>query len=136
MSARFDMSDVRRLERHLARAIPRARRDARAVVRRGAVNIKKDWKANARASAPKHAPQYPRSIGFDFGAYGPDIFMAIIGPENLHRTRGSQGALGAILEYGSVHNPPHRDGGRALDVEEPRFEAQMALIADRGLTWW
>jgi hypothetical protein len=131
MSARFDMSDVRRLERHLARVIPRARRDARAVVRRGAVNIKKDWKANARSTAPKHAKHYPRSISFDVNNYGPDIIMAIIGPDK----GGPQGALGNLLEYGSVKNPPHRDGGRALDVEEPRFDAQMALIADRGLAW-
>lgn len=129
---RFDMSDVRRLERHLARVVPRARRDARAVVRRGAVNIKRDWRANARSTAPKHARLYPGSIGFDFGAYGPDLFMAIIGPDK----GGPQGALGNLLEYGSVHNPPHRDGGRALDAEEPRFEAQMALIVDRGLAWW
>ena len=132
MTARFDMSDVRRLERHLARAIPRARRDARAVTMRGAMNIKRDWKSNARATAPKHAPAYPSSIGFDFAAYGPDIWMAIIGPDKA----GPQGALGNLLEYGSVHNPPHRDGGRALDAEEPRFEAQMAIIAARGLAWW
>ncbi len=132
MSVRFDMGDVRRLERHLARAVPRARRDARAVTMRGAMNIKRDWKSNARSSAPKHAPAYPSSIGFDLAAYGPDIWMAIIGPDK----GGPQGALGNLLEYGSVHNPPHRDGGRALDVEEPRFEAQLALIAERGLAWW
>jgi hypothetical protein len=132
MDNRFDMSDVRRLERHLARAIPRARRDARAVTRRGAMNIKRDWKSNARSSAPKHAPLYPSSINFDFAAYGSDIFMAIIGPDK----GGPQGPLGNLLEYGSVKNPPHRDGGRALDVEEPRFEAQLALIAERGLAWW
>ncbi|MFF4536544.1 hypothetical protein [Streptomyces aureus] len=131
-TARFDMSDVRRLEAHLLRAIPRARRDARMVVRKGAVNIKKDWRSNARASAPKHAPAYPSSISFDVAAYGPDVTLAIIGPDK----GGPQGALGNLLEYGSVKNPPHRDGGRALDVEEPRFEAQMALIAARGLAWW
>jgi hypothetical protein len=131
-SAHFDMGDVRRLERHLARAIPRARRDARMVVRKGATNIKKDWRANARGSAPKHAPAYPRSISYDVAAYGPDVTLAIIGPDK----GGPQGALGNLLEYGSVKNPPHRDGGRALDVEEPRFEAQMALIAERGLAWW
>jgi hypothetical protein len=130
--ARFDMGDVRRLERHLARAIPRARRDTRSVIVRGAVNIKKDWRANARASAPKHAPAYPRTIGFDVSAYGRDIFIATIGPDK----GGPQGALGNLLEYGSVHNAPHRDGGRALDTEQPRFEAQLALIAERGLAWW
>ncbi|MEV6696227.1 hypothetical protein AB0M68_03565 [Streptomyces sp. NPDC051453] len=131
-SARFDMSDVRRLERHLARVVPRARRDTRAVVVRGAVNIKKDWKANARATARKHGRHYPRSVGYDMGSYGPDIFMAIIGPDK----GATQGALGNLLEYGSVKNPPHNDGGRALATELPRFEEQLALIAERGLAWW
>jgi hypothetical protein len=130
---RFDTSDVRRLERHLARVVPRARRDARMVVRKGAMNIKRDWRANARATGRKHAGKlYPRTVSYDVAAYGPDVTLAIIGPDK----GGSQGALGNILEYGSVKNPPHRDGGRALDVEEPRFEAQMALIAARGLAWW
>jgi len=132
MRARFDMRDVRRLERHLVRAVPRARRDARAVTMRGAVNIKRDWRSNARASSGRHAPHYPGTIGFDFAAYGPDLWMATIGPDK----GGPQGALGNILEYGSVKNPPHRDGGRALDAEEPLFEAQMAIIVARGLAWW
>ncbi|MER6531158.1 hypothetical protein [Streptomyces sp. NPDC001508] len=126
------MSDVRRLERHLARSIPRLRRDARAVTMRGAVNIKRDWRANARQTAGKHGRLYPRSIGFDFAAYGPDIWMAVIGPDKV----GPQGALGNLLEYGSVHNPPHNDGGRALAAELPRFEAQIQLLAERGLAWW
>ncbi|MFJ1653698.1 hypothetical protein ACIOC2_20370 [Streptomyces sp. NPDC088337] len=132
MSAQVDTSEVRRLERHLTRSIPRLRRDARAVTRRGAVNIKKDWRANARATGRKHARLYPNSISFDFAAYGPDLFMAVIGPD-----KGSkQGALGNLLEYGSAKNPPHNDGGRALDAETPRFEAQMQLLAERGLAWW
>ncbi|MFH9977943.1 hypothetical protein ACH4ND_01520 [Streptomyces sp. NPDC017179] len=132
MGMRVDTSEVRRLERHLTRSIPRLRRDARQVTRRGAVNIKRDWRANARATGRKHAKLYPRSISFDFAAYGPDLFMAIIGPDK----GGPQGALGNVLEYGSVKNPPHNDGGRALDAEMPRFEAQMALLAERGLAWW
>lgn len=132
MSARFDMRDVRRLELHLLRSIPRARRDARAVVMRGAVNIKRDWRANARASSGRHAPLYPSSISFDVSRYGRDIFRAEIGPDK----GAPQGALGNLLEYGSVHNPPHRDGGRALDAEQPRFEEQMAIVVARGLAWW
>ncbi|MER6435426.1 hypothetical protein ABT275_03555 [Streptomyces sp. NPDC001185] len=130
--ARFDMSDLRRLERHLARSIPLARRDTRAVVVRGAMNIKKGWRSNARSTAPKHAPLYPRTISYDVAGYGRDIVMATIGPDK----GGPQGALGNLLEYGSVKNPPHRDGGRALDAEEPRFEAQLALVLERGLAWW
>lgn len=128
----FDMGDVRRLERHLARVVPQARRDTRGVMMRGAVNIKRDWRANARASAPKHAPHYPRTIGFDLHMFGPDQLLAIIGPEKT----GRQGALGNLLEYGSANNPPHNDGGRALAAELPAFEAQLELIVARGLAWW
>jgi len=132
LSARFDMGDVRRLERHLARSIPRVRRDARGVVTRGAVNVKNNWRNNAQATGRKHAKHYPRSIGFDIAGYGPDIWAATIGPDK----GGPQGALGNLLEYGSVHNPPHNDGGRALAAELPRFSAQMELLAARGLAWW
>lgn len=131
-TARFDMSDVRRLERHLARSIPRVRRDARAVTMRGAVNVKNSWRANAAQTSGKHAKHYPRTIGFDIAAYGPDLVMAIIGPDK----GGPQGALGNLLEYGSVKNPPHNDGGRALATEMPQFLAQMELLAARGLAWW
>ncbi|MFB7288978.1 hypothetical protein [Actinacidiphila glaucinigra] len=127
----FDMSDVNRLERHLTRGIPQARRDARAVTRRGAMNIKRDWAQNARASAPRHAPAYPRSISYDVYPYTPDMTIAEIGPDKGR----TQGALGNLLEYGSVHNPPHNDGGRALAVELPRFEAQIAAIVARGMAW-
>jgi hypothetical protein len=128
----FDMRDVRRLQRHLARVVPQARRDTRAVMVRGALNIKMEWRQNARQSAPKHAPAYPRTIGYDLLTFGPDQLLAIIGPDKA----GRQGALGNLLEYGSVKNPPHNDGGRALVNEVPRFEAQMELIQQRGLTWW
>jgi hypothetical protein len=65
-------------------------------------------------------------------AYGPDIFAATIGPNKA----GPQGALGNLLEYGSVKNPPHNDGGRALASELPRFTAQLEILATRGLAWW
>ncbi|MCX5601624.1 hypothetical protein OOK29_26080 [Streptomyces phaeochromogenes] len=128
----FDMRDVRRLERHLARSIPRMRQDTRAVVMRGALNVKNDWRANARATARKHGKHYPRTVSFDVIPFGRDLWLATIGPTKS----GTQGALGNLLEYGSVNNPPHNDGGRALAAELPRFEAQMALMAERGLAWW
>ncbi|MFW3477302.1 hypothetical protein [Streptomyces microflavus] len=107
----LDTAEVRRLQRHLSRVVLQARRDTRAVMMRGALNIKNEWKANARASSGRHAPAYPRSIGFDLLAFGPDQLLAIIGPD-----KGlPQGALGNLLEYGSVKNPPHNDGGAGFD---------------------
>jgi hypothetical protein len=132
MDNRFDMSNVRALQRHLARSIPLMRRDARAVVARGALNVKRDWAKNARQSSGRHAPAYPSSVSYDLLPIGPDVIDAEIGPD---KTR-TQGALGNLLEYGSVHNPPHNDGGRALTAELPRFEAQMDVVAARGLAWW
>ncbi|MBP2583030.1 hypothetical protein J3A78_003508 [Streptomyces sp. PvR006] len=130
-TARFDMSDVRRLEQHLARSIPRIRQASRGVVARGALNIKNDWRANARATGRRHAKHYPRSVSYTLTPFGRDIVSAEIGPDK----GGPQGALGNLLEYGSVKNPPHNDGGRALAAELPRFEAQVALLAERGLAW-
>lgn len=128
----FDTRDVRRLQQHLVRVVPQARRDTRAVMMHGALNVKKGWQANARQSAPQHAPAYPRTIGFDLLAFGPDQLLAVIGPDKGRK----QGALGNILEYGSVNNPPHWDGHRALYDELPALEAQLALIVQRGLAWW
>lgn len=101
------------------RAAARSAEDtAAAIVRRGAVNLKRDWRANARASAPHYATAYPYSIGFDIVTVE-DHVLAEIGPDKDLR----QGALGNLLEFGSVHNPPHDDGGRALRAEEPRMVA-------------
>jgi hypothetical protein len=128
----FDMGDVRRLQVHLARSIPIVRREARQVVSKGALNVKRDWAKNARASSGRHAPAYPASISYDLLSVGPDITDARIGPDK----GAPQGALGNLLEYGSVKNPPHRDGGRALDAEMPRFEAALDVVVSRGLAWW
>jgi hypothetical protein len=131
-TAHFDMSDVRRLEQHLARSIPRIRQASRGVVARGALNIKNDWRSNAAATAGRHARHYPRTVSYTITAFGRDIVSAEIGPDK----GGVQGALGNLLEYGSEKTAPHNDGGRALAAELPRFEAQAALLAERGLAWW
>lgn len=87
-----------------------------ALVTKGALNIKNDWRASA--SGLVHAPAYPYSITFDV-LPTPTAIAAEIGPDKAKR----QGALGNLIEYGSVHNPPHLDGARALAAEEPRFYA-------------
>lgn len=103
-------------------------REGRAVVTKGALNIKNDWRANATSSAGRHARLYPASIGYDI-AEGPGLIEAVVGPDKAK----AQGPLGNLLEFGSVHNPPHNDGGRALDAEEPRFAAAVEAVADQFL---
>jgi hypothetical protein len=96
------------------------------VVRKGALNVKNDWRANATSSAGRHARLYPASIGYDV-TQEPDGASAEIGPDKGR----PQGALGNLLEFGSANNPPHNDGGRALDAEEPRMVAAVEAVATR-----
>jgi hypothetical protein len=98
----------------LGRAGSRVVKAVTAVVTVGANNVKRD--ARKFASGLAHAPHYPRSITYDLdfsgGAIGADI-----GPDkNL-----PQGALGNLLEYGSINNAPATHLGPALDRETPGF---------------
>lgn len=105
-------------------------REVEAVVKRAAVNVKRDWQINARASAGRSAPAYPRSISFD----GPDrsgsTIQAEVGPDKDRR----QGALGNLIEYGSVNNPPSNDGKRAAEAEHDRFAAALLKTVAGMLT--
>ncbi|MFJ3793898.1 hypothetical protein [Kitasatospora sp. NPDC090091] len=122
-----DISALEALVAALARAGADVDRQARQVVSKGALNIKRDWAANAAASSGRHAPHYPRTIGYDL-ITTPAGSSAVIGPDK-DRSR-EQATYGAILEFGSVHNPPHNDGGRALLAEEPRFIAAVEALGE------
>jgi hypothetical protein len=121
-----DVAGLVRLAADLAASEAAVRQHGRAVVSKGALNVKRDWRANARATAGAHARLYPSSIGYDLHAAA-GLIEAVIGPD-----KGlPQGALGNLLEFGSVNNGPHNDGGRALLAEEPRF---IAAVEALGLT--
>jgi len=101
------------------------------VVKKGAVNIKKDWRAKAAAAAPAHAKRYPYSIDFDIGRSAlAHTVGAVIGPDKDK----TQGPLGNLLEFGSANNPPQLSGQQALDAEADEFERQIAK-AERRITW-
>lgn len=114
----------------LARALNEAadiRPDVVAVIAKAAFNVKREWQANARGSSGAHAPAYPSSITYDIET-GLGI-GAEVGPDKGR----AQGPLGNLLEYGSVNNPPHGDGKRAADSEEPRLEKHLLMAAARKL---
>jgi hypothetical protein len=120
-----DASEVAGLARILAEAPDIAIREVRAVVKRGAQNIKTD--AQRRISGLAHAPAYPRAISYDTHD-GMSKAWAEIGPDKNKR----QGALGNILEYGTVKNPPIPHMAPAAAAERPRFEKALEDAAAKA----
>lgn len=112
----------------LAKAGVSAVLQTRGVVQKGALNVKKDWKANVLKSAPIHNAGAAQFITYET-KIGATTIEAEIGYDKTFRPA----RLGNILEYGSEKNPPHRDGGRALDAEEPRFEQALGIMAAKLL---
>lgn len=126
----IDLTELEALDADLQATAEVVHREGRAVVSKGALNIKEGWRANATASARAHGRKYPYSISYDLLSEG-IVIEAEIGPER-HRPR-VQGFLAEILEFGSVHNPPHNDGGRALTEEEPRFVTAVEEMAQQAI---
>lgn len=124
MTAEIDVSEVESLAVTLNTVGGSVGREVAAVVRKGALNVKTD--ARRFATGIGHAPLYPASISYGVtgdGRFG--VIEAEIGPDKGR----PQGALGNILEYGTVNNAPHTHLGPALDREGPRF---MDAIAAAG----
>jgi hypothetical protein len=114
-STRVESGDVTDLVQLLAQAPAVAVVEARAIVKRGAQNIKTD--AQRRIGRPKHAPAYPSAISYETHE-SPVHAWAEIGPDKNKR----QGALGNILEFGSPTSAPHPHMAPAAEKELPRFE--------------
>lgn len=126
MTIRFDTSELTVLVDALNRASRVAVPDARKVVTVGANNIKREWRR--RWKGLKHAPALPYSITYDLytSLSGP---AAEIGPDKTRR----QGALGNLLEYGSVKNAPIPGGAPAAQAEEPRFAKALEDLGVKAL---
>jgi len=108
---------VAELDRAISRAIP----EVTGVLSKGALNIKKDWQTAWKGL--KHAPATPYAVGYDI-AVTPGTISAIVGPDKNKR----QGALGNLLEFGSLNNPPKPGGSPALDAEAPKFETALDAL--------
>ncbi|HEY9411123.1 MAG TPA: hypothetical protein VIP77_16205 [Jiangellaceae bacterium] len=125
MTIHVDTSDLQRLVADLGEAadiLP----DVRGVVAKGALNIKQDWRR--RWSGLAHAPAIPNAITYDT-KLTPHSAEAEIGPDKSKR----QGALGNLLEYGSIKNGPIPGGAPALAEETPKFEKALNDVAVKKL---
>lgn len=120
---RSGMDEWLRVLETLPERAPKAFRD---VVKRGGVQIKKDWKARWRAiSHPKgHIPHLIRSVGFDESDDGL-TFTATVGVQSGRM----QTRLARIISYGSLTSAPHDAGRAALEAEVPNMEHWAGKVA-------
>lgn len=104
--------------------------ETRAIVQKGAMNVKTQAKANVLKTAPRRNANAHTAITYDT-SIKPTTVEAEIGYDKDRKP----GRLGNLLEFGGGgdHSPPHRDLGLALEAEEPRFEAAISAMAERLL---
>lgn len=127
MKIDFQSPDLAQLVSDFYRAAEQIGPDVRAVVSKGALNIKTE----AKAAAPNrqgHAKLYPASITYTLETSG-HLESAEIGPD-----KGKpQGALGNLIEFGSAHNPAEPHLVPAFEKEEPLFVAALEDAAEKPL---
>lgn len=87
-----NVRDVRAEAKRLADASPRIQREGYAIVKRGAVEVKKQMRSEARGVA--HAPGMPAAISFDMVQTNLSLGFEV-GP-----VKGGAGSL-ALLYYGN-----------------------------------
>ncbi|GAB2951920.1 hypothetical protein GCM10027280_45380 [Micromonospora polyrhachis] len=122
MGEQWEYHEIQSLVGEFDEVLVDAMPEVRKVVQKGALNIKTD--ARQRISGHPHAPAYPYSITYDTQVTG-NSAVAEIGPDKGKR----QGALGNILEYGTLKNAPLPHIKPAADEELPRFERALEDLA-------
>lgn len=141
----FDMSEVNALAEELVQSDAKVREEGKRVVKRGAMNVKRESRKRIResvgasfssgsggltrrtGSGKGHPKWYPASIDFDLDDNG---LAAEIGP----KLGKKQAFLGKILEYGTATSPPHPHMNPAADEEEPRMQDAVARMVKRALS--
>lgn len=86
----------------------------------------KSWADNARATSGEHGKHYPDSITSETRVA---LGIAVeTGPESGRK----QGGMGRGFEFGSINQPPHLDGLRALGPADARL-TRLSENALRGI---
>lgn len=127
----IDNSDFAAYAEALLGSVKATEKGVHGVVKRGAMNIKKQM--NAELAASKHFKGIAGSVTYDMresGAFGGGVVEAEIGPDKGRKG----GALANIAYFGTS-----RGGGTvadprvALEAEEPKFIKALEDLIGRGL---
>src|SRR6266403_5384154 len=113
----------------LRKAVEDAIPDAKKIVGKGSLNIKKEAQRIIRAYSKRgYLPHYPRAISYEVKSSG-TIVSSEIGP----KSEKLQGGLGRLIENGSVNNAPIPHLSPALDLEENTFFGYMEDLGEKLL---
>lgn len=120
-----DFSELRKLATDLRNAGNVVRSEARAVVSKGALNIKNQM----RDEAKRRHYDFSHRITYDIKG-GLDSIEAEIGPET-----GGVGSLAGIAYFGGVNGGGGTvpDPMGALEAEAPNVERYLAELAEKAL---
>ena len=120
-----DFSELRKLATDLREAGSVVRSEARAVVSKGALNIKNQM----RDEAKRRHYDFSHRITYDIKG-GLDSIEAEIGPET-----GGVGSLAGIAYFGGVNGGGGTvpDPMGALEAEAPNVERYLAELAEKAL---
>ncbi|MGX9346639.1 hypothetical protein [Microbacterium sp. KNMS] len=143
---RIDNSDFSKLSADLGDVPENTGKYARQAIEVTARNVRDTARENAKGM--DHAPAFPYSITYDIGATTnqtvaqaaasvltgatqatSSTLFAEIGPDKDR----PQGALGNLIEYGSVNNPPQGIMHGALQANEADFEKGIDRAVDDAL---
>lgn len=119
ISVDWDPREVTELALDLDHVGPRATRRLVTVGEEWSEDLEEQWRDNAVLTARSHGKHYPSRIDHERLGY----LLWEIGPHGH-----PQGEMS--FEYGSRNQPPHLDGGRALDMLLPFIERRVAVVAE------
>lgn len=121
------MSTIRELVVDLRHAGATVLDEAEKVVSKGALNIKREWRA--RWDGYPHIKHLPNAISYDTDRTATSV-SAEVGP-----VRGElQAGLAPYIEAGTINNAPIPGMMPAADAEEPRFVKAIADLGEKLLS--
>lgn len=117
----IDTSELQKLSASIAAEAGRLPAQARAIVAKGALNIKNDTREHV--SDDPSWKRMAQTVNYEMAGNGL-VSTATIGYDDV-----GQGELAGIYEFGSVKRAPHPTLLPAFEREAPRFEKAMGDLA-------
>lgn len=122
----IDATEFHRLAADLGKVPSGSGPNLRKAIEVTARHVRDDWRRNGTGMA--HAPAFPFSVTYDIEG-DRDRIEAEIGPDKDR----AQGALGNLIEFGSINNGPQGLGHGALQANERDFEVGIDRAIDDAL---